>query len=445
MRYWQRLEASPIGYRLARGAFWSLVGTALSRSLSVVSSILVARMLGKVGMGELGMIQSTAGIFSAVAGLGMGLTATKFIAEYRASDPSRAAGMLRLSARLAWVSGGCMAATMALLAPWFAQHTIAAPHLTGVLRFGSVLLLLGAVNSAQMGALAGFEAFSAIARVNLFAGLLSLPLMLAGAYYFQLAGAVGGLVGSNIANIALSHVYLRRAAAAANVLLPAESAPPEWATLWRFSIPSVLCGLFFGPVNWACNALLVNRPNGYAEMGLFNVTLSWFSAVTFLPGILAQVLLPVLSSQQRTANDHSSRRLVILATKANAISVLPVVLLVSCASPAIMALYGTEFREGWLTLIVSVVTAGVIALHGPAAQSIIASDRMWPYLVMHIGWGAAFIGAALLLSRFGSCGLASARFLAYTLSSTAVFFYAARFCWPAKRPPTALEPAPSSV
>ena len=82
-----RIEESPLGYRLARGAFWSLVGTVLSRALSVVSSILVARMLGKVGMGELGMIQSTVGIFSAFAGLGMGVTATKFVAENRTRDP----------------------------------------------------------------------------------------------------------------------------------------------------------------------------------------------------------------------------------------------------------------------------------------------------------------------------------------------------------------------
>src|ERR1035441_10583236 len=94
---YQCIEASPLGYRLAKGAFWSLLGTVLSRSLSVVSSILVARMLGKVGMGELGIIQGTVGILSAFAGLGMGLTATKFVAEYRTKDPKCAGAMMGLS------------------------------------------------------------------------------------------------------------------------------------------------------------------------------------------------------------------------------------------------------------------------------------------------------------------------------------------------------------
>jgi hypothetical protein len=65
---WDRLEASPLGYRLARGAFWSLAGTFISRGLSLIASIIVARMLGKVGFGELGIIQSTMGMFGVFAG-----------------------------------------------------------------------------------------------------------------------------------------------------------------------------------------------------------------------------------------------------------------------------------------------------------------------------------------------------------------------------------------
>ncbi|HEY5911654.1 MAG TPA: oligosaccharide flippase family protein [Verrucomicrobiae bacterium] len=429
--YWRRLESSPLGYRLAKGAFWSLVGTLLSRSLTVISSILVARMLGKTGMGELGIIQNTVGILSALAGLGMGLTATKYVAEYRHDQPARAGAMLRLSATTAWTSGLLMTLTMLLLAPWFARHTIAAPHLAGLLRAGSVLLLLGAVNGAQMGALAGFEAFATIARVNFLAGLLSLPLMAGGAAWLGLNGAVGGLVASNLVNCVLSHLHLRRQAATAGVPLAARFSRQEWNLLWAFSVPSVLCGTIFGPVNWACCALLVNRPGGYAEMGLFNVTMSWFSAVTFLPGVLAQVLLPLLSAQQAERAHDRSRKLVILATKANALAAFPVAVLIACASPIIMSLYGPEFREGWPTLVLTALTAAIIALHGPAAQSIIAGNHMWPYLAMHLGWGSVYFAATFAFVSYGAFGLAIARMLAYLLSSLAVFLYAARNCWPA--------------
>lgn len=32
---WARLEASPLGYRLARGAFWSFLGTVAARALAL--------------------------------------------------------------------------------------------------------------------------------------------------------------------------------------------------------------------------------------------------------------------------------------------------------------------------------------------------------------------------------------------------------------------------
>lgn len=78
--FWARLEASPIGYRLVHGAFWSLLVTVAARLLALTASILAVRLLGKGGFGELGIIQTTIGMFGTLAGFGLGLTATKHIA-----------------------------------------------------------------------------------------------------------------------------------------------------------------------------------------------------------------------------------------------------------------------------------------------------------------------------------------------------------------------------
>jgi O-antigen/teichoic acid export membrane protein len=440
---YQRIEASPLGYRLAKGAFWSLVGTVLSRSLSVVSSIFVARMLGKVGMGELGIIQSTVGIFSAFAGLGMGLTATKFVAEYRKNDPQRAGAMLGLSAGATWVSGAIMMLAMLVLAPWFAQHTLAAPHLTGLIRVGSVLLLLGSVNGAQTGALSGFEAFRTIARVNLACGLLSFPLMVGGACWFGLHGAVWGLVGSIAVNCVFSHLALRREAATAGVPLSAKLQADQWGVLWRFSLPSVLCCVIFGPVNWTCAALLVNRPNGYAEMGLFNVTMSWLNVVTFLPGVLAQVLLPLLSNHAAEKDAHSQKKVVALAVKANAIIVAPAVVVLACASPFIMSFYGAGFREGWPTLVITVLTGGILAIQFPPVQAITAAGRMWVVFLTYASYGVLYLGFTWALVGSGSFGLATARLLAYAVNAAWVFWFAAKYIC-ANAAPGIISPAPPS-
>ena len=72
---------------MLHGAFWSLLGTVVSRGLSLASSVFVARWLGKESFGEFGVLQTTVGMFAVFAGFGMGLTATKHVAELRQATP----------------------------------------------------------------------------------------------------------------------------------------------------------------------------------------------------------------------------------------------------------------------------------------------------------------------------------------------------------------------
>src|SRR5262245_6149757 len=138
---WRRLEASPLGYRLASGAFWSLWGGVLSRALNVFASVLVARILGRETFGELGTVQNTVAMFMVFAGFGTGTTATKCVAEHRVRDPQRAQQIITLSSAVTLVTSGVGAITLFILAPWLAKKSLSAPHLTETLQVASLLLL----------------------------------------------------------------------------------------------------------------------------------------------------------------------------------------------------------------------------------------------------------------------------------------------------------------
>jgi hypothetical protein len=62
----------------------------------LVAMILVARVLRQVSFGELGLIESTLGMARLMAGLGLGETATRFVAKYATSDPLRAGRVIPL-------------------------------------------------------------------------------------------------------------------------------------------------------------------------------------------------------------------------------------------------------------------------------------------------------------------------------------------------------------
>ena len=193
-QFLERAQSSPIAARLVHGSLWSLAGSLISRLLALAAAVFVARMLGKASYGELGIIQSTIGMFGALAGFGMGTTAAKFVAEFRSTDPAKAGNIIALSSIVSWSTGITLGAVLFFLAPWLARNSLAAPELSPYIQLSALLLLLNAVNGAQTGALSGFEAFRKIAWVNGLTGLLNFPLVVGGAMLFELSGVIWGMI-----------------------------------------------------------------------------------------------------------------------------------------------------------------------------------------------------------------------------------------------------------
>jgi peptidoglycan biosynthesis protein MviN/MurJ (putative lipid II flippase) len=148
--YCRRLGASPLAYRLAASSFWSFFGTAISRVLGLLASVLVGRILGKGAFGELGTIQGTAGLFGTVAGLGMGMAVTKYAAEFSKTDPAKAGRIISLASATSWITSSLLGAILYMEAPWLAQHTLAAPQLAPLLRASALLLVFSVATSAPL-------------------------------------------------------------------------------------------------------------------------------------------------------------------------------------------------------------------------------------------------------------------------------------------------------
>jgi O-antigen/teichoic acid export membrane protein len=223
----------------------------------------------------------------------------------------------------------------------------------------------------------------------------------------------------------LNYQGLRGEAGRAGVPVVYTGSLREWPVLWRFSLPALVSGALVGPVYWICNAMLVNRTDGYAQMGLFNAANQWFGALLFLPGALGQAALPVLSERLVDNDTAQSRRVLRFYIKLNGAVVLPLVILGCLASPWIMASYGHGFREGWPVLVAVLVTAGLLAVQTPVGQIIAAAGRMWLGSGMNLGWAACFVTLSWLTLDSGALGLASARLAAYVLHATWTFAFAA--------------------
>lgn len=410
--------------RFARGAFWSIVGAVVSRLFMLGAAVFAARFLGKTGFGELGMVQSTMGLFGVFAGFGLGLTSTKYVAEFHHKDPDRAGRIISLTGIAALISAGLMAGLCLVLAPWLARATINAPHLSPALRAGALFMFVSALVGAMTGALAGFEAFKSVARVNLWQGIVSLPVTFILVYLAGLQGAIAALTISAAVGLYFASVALARECRASRVNLHISRAIwAERACLWTFSLPVAMANAAVGPVYWITNAFLVNQPDGYAEMGVFNVGLRWRMLAMFLPTTLSAPILAILSSVYNSEKGFG-RSLNLQVKCVWGIGLVTTCAIALGAMLLTVPIWGDEFVDGVGISVLLLSTSFMVCVGTAGWQAIVASDRAWHAAAATGLWGFLYILFGwLLVPRYGAWGLACAQWGAYLVYFVVVLRY----------------------
>jgi O-antigen/teichoic acid export membrane protein len=292
------------------------------------------------------------------------------------------------------------------------------------LRIASILLFFSAVNGAQTGVLSGFEAFRTIARINLARGLVTFPVTVGLVLLWRLPGAIWALAVTAALTCFWSQLRLRQHCAALGIRPRFSGAWRERRVLWTFSIPAFLSGALVGPVTWVANNILVNQPGGYAEMGVLSAASQWRNAVVFLPSLLSQPLLSILSNVGATDRGSFGKLLranVLLAFAISSAVAAPIIL----GASWIMSAYGPGFRGGRPVLIVLVLATVISVTAGVIGQAIAGLDRMWWGLALNLVWAVVMLAAAIfLVPRHGALGVALALLGSYVAHALAVAAYA---------------------
>ncbi len=426
--YWESIIASPIGYRIARGTFWSIIGAGAPQAMNLISSIIVARLLGKVYLGEWGMIINTAGMFSVFSGFALSMAAIKYVAEFRVTNPAKAGRIIALLSLLALGTAALMAVILIAAAPWLARNTLAAPHLANLLAISAGIIFFGAFNGIQVGTLVGLEAFRTIAWINIRYGLILFILLTGGVYFFGLPGAVWGMVAAGAFICVISNIELRNEARNAGVPISFTECGKELNILIQFSLPAVLTGILITPANWACAAMLANQPNGYAELGIYGAASSWQRVILFLPGCLNAIALPMLSDYQGTKQSRQYRKTFWYNMKLSGISALAVALVVALASPYIMKIYGTGFSSGKYVLMIISITGVIVAVNSFIGVNLISKGKMWLGFVSNSFLAVILVTTAyFMIPVYGAIGLSLAILISYFLQTLFNMFYGAKY------------------
>lgn len=389
------------------------------------SIMLCARILGPAQFGELGLIQSSISLFEAVTALGMGVTASRYIAEYRKSNPTHIGKIVKLTYATTLISGSIFAVLLIITSPWLAEHALGIPHLSRLLQTSAVILLLNTLSGGYNGILVGFEAFRSMASINTLTGLINLPLVIGGAIYLGVYGAVIGLAASAAVNALFSKVLVTKTLKLEQITDNHTITKNEWKILWHFSLPAMLAGLMIAPVNWASGVLLVTHA-GAASMGLYSAANQWFSLLLFLPSVFTNTYLPIFASNA-CKGKMELVKIIRSGIKAAIYSSLPFAVMTILASPFIMKLYGGDYAQSYPLLMVIAATSAVAATQNMLGNALAVINRMWMHFTSNLLWAIVYLLMAYnLLSReYGAMALCLAGLLAYFFKLAFSFLFVA--------------------
>ena len=424
----ERLTAfqSDLARRMLHGAFWSFSGTAMGKLCLLVAGILCAHLLKQEVFGQLGMIRSTLNIFIVFGASGIGVTATKLISTYRTNDIPRLLRMTRLTFRLAWVMALVLMVFCFVLARPIARHILHAEHLTFELQIASLLLLFSILYGMQNGILTGLEQFKIMARNTFVGSFLEAVLMVAGAYFWGLTGAIVGLGIGLGALFWVNRLSIKKhyAQYVVGEMQPTHT-PNDWSMLLNDCIPATLSALMVTPTFWGIRTILLQH-DGYNSLALFEAADQWKVMMLFIPTAISQMVLPILTSirQQRQQFRH-----VLLANIALIVGISSMItLLVLLLGGPIMQLYGKGFSDK-MPLVYLALSNIFSAYSNIIEMSIYSKNKMWQAFVINLSWAIVLLVSAYGLVERGlnATGIALAVLIAYGLKSILATLYLTLF------------------
>jgi len=244
--------------------------------------------------------------------------------------------------------------------------------------------------------------------------LFSFPLVVGGAYVSGSCGALWGIVISMAVNCLLNHYELRSELKRMGICFRYQRNSNEWSILWHFSLPAMLCGLMVGPINWLCTTILVNQPNGYAEMGIYNAVNQWRTAILFLPGTLSAIVLPMLTNLHSNNEKSRYNKLLKYNIILNGGIAIIITVIVALFATTIMKCYGTEFVSGSFVLITLTTSTVFQSIGSIIGSAIVSTGRIWYGFWFNALWAVTLCGSSyVFIPKFGALGLALATLIAY--------------------------------
>lgn len=376
-----------------KDSFWALLGSVLGKGLSLLAGVAVARFLGKDMYGEYGMIKNTMFQIATFSTFGLGYTGTRFIAKSIQNRDGQIHDIIKIIYKITFSISCFLSITIILFSKQIALF-LNNPGASTSIKFTAIIIIINAVNTAQIGILSGFKSFKVIAQNNTWSGIVTFILSIICTMMGGLNGALIALLFSLTFNALLNNKSIKK-------ILKNHTREEHYplmrgniaSTIIRFSFPVALQESLYSIVAWSISLLIIKFSN-YGELGLYSAATQWANIILFIPGVLKNVILSYFSSSNNNINLRNK------VLKINVFSTLIPFCFIFILSSYISSFYGTTFQNLPPVLIVACFTSIFSSISSVIIYEFISQGFVWNVFYLRIFRDFASLSLSALILKF---------------------------------------------
>ncbi len=397
-------------------------GRLAGAAATLVASLLIARQMGADTLGELSAILAIISVLSVFLSAGFPAVATIFTVEYT-TDPhqGRLKGFIQAGWKHAFFG---LAISVILAALFFAMPDlpVSTPVLGGVLSIITAFLL--AVTVFNGAVLVGLE--------KQVAGLLSDTLLKPMVFLLLIVAAIVAGIGLDASRLLalfaisaavaclLSYVFIRKTGFIAEDVVEEKESRRWRAASYPWIITSLVWDLFI-----ELHIILTSFLAAPAQVAILHIAfrfrvLAGFGMRSLYALFLPRIIALNVQKKARELNSHLQ-----LANLLAFIYACGVMVFFALFGPLLMGLFGQEFKQGWLLLLIVSSTIPVRAIFGPAPAILSMTGHQRPsVIVMLASLGFSLVASITMYPLWGIHGIATSYAVANFFGSLLLWLWA---------------------
>lgn len=407
--------------QILKSSAWIGGSSLLTIGIGVIRTKAMAVMLGPAGFGLMGLYSSIIDLVLALAGMGIGSSGVRQIAEsVSTGDEARIARTVIVLRRTAAALGILGAVLMVVFCGLLSTLTFGDDRHAGAVALLGLAVFFRSVAAGQGALIQGLRRIADLAKIGVLGALLGAIFSVVLVYALGEAGVALSLVAAAALGLAVSWWYSRKVEIAYPVMTGAE-VRREAASLLKLGFAFMASGILMMGAAYAVRAIVL-RLEGVEAAG-------FYSAAWTLGGLYVGIILQAMGADfyprlVGVAHDHPQcNRLVNEQTQVSLLLAGPGVIATLTFAPLVILLfYSSKFYEAVEILRWICLGIALRVITWPIGFIIVAQNRQVIFLATEVAWTVVNIGLTwIFVKTFGLKGAGMAFFGSYVFHGLLVY------------------------